>query len=317
MKIRVRGIAVVALSLGFLAPAHAADTVRVGLAAVYPAYAVPYAAKALGYYKTANLDVEITQFRGGPATQEALSAGSIDVSTIAPAPAALAIAKGVKERIVALSVPPTPAGWYIMVPSGSPIKSMAQLNGKTVGVTQKASLTDMWVTAAAKRAGITVQTVPLGAPGVLPGLKAKQVDAAILWPLITYQGLTDGSLRSVDDLGKTMAPSVSEGWAVSLDMIQHHPAVLRRWLRANAKALIYMKHHESWAVAFLEKYFDNKDKRVATLAYTNFIMHIPNDGVMKPAWQKASLDLAKDVGMTGLLPPDQVFSSAFTPVKVN
>src|SRR5690242_1500907 len=94
------------LSVPCIGAAQAADTVRVGLAAVYPAYSVTYAAQELGYYKAKNLNVEITLFRGGPATQEALSAGSIDVSTIAPGAAALAIAKGVKEQIVALSVPP-------------------------------------------------------------------------------------------------------------------------------------------------------------------------------------------------------------------
>lgn len=175
---------VFALSLSIcMSAAHcasAADTVRVGLAAVYPAYAIPYAANELGFYKEKNLDVQITQFRGGPATQEALASGAIDISTIAPGAAALAMAKGVQEKIVALSVPPTPEGWYILVPSASPIKSMADLNGKTVGVTQKGSLTDFWVQRAATKAGITVQTVPLGAPAVMPALKAKQVDAAIL-----------------------------------------------------------------------------------------------------------------------------------------
>jgi NitT/TauT family transport system substrate-binding protein len=130
------------LSLLPVGAAQAADSVRVGLAAVYPAYSIPNAAKELGFYKEKNLDVDITQFRGGPATQEALASGAIDISTIAPGAAALAIAKGVQEKIVALSVPPTPQGWYILVPVSSPIKSMAELNGKTVGVTQKGSLTD-------------------------------------------------------------------------------------------------------------------------------------------------------------------------------
>src|SRR5580693_7928425 len=165
--------------------ASAADTVRVGLAAVYPAYAIPYAANELGFYKEKNLDVQITQFRGGPATQEALASGAIDISTIAPGAAALAMAKGIQEKIVALSVPPTPQGWHILVPTGSSIKSMTELNGKTVGVTQKGSLTDFWVQRAAAKAGITAQTIPLGAAAVMPALKAKQVDAAILWPIFS------------------------------------------------------------------------------------------------------------------------------------
>lgn len=295
--------------------ARAADTVRVGLAAVYPAYSIPYAANELGFYKEKNLDVQITQFRGGPATQEALASGAIDISTIAPAAAALAIAKGVQERIVALSVPATPQGWYILVPTASPIKSMADLNGKTVGVTQKGSLTDFWVQRAAAKAGITVQTVPLGAPAIMPALKAKQVDAAILWPIFSYKGLADGDFRSIDNLGVTMEPSVSEGWAATADLIQNRPAVLHRWLEANAKTVDYMQTHEDWAVAFLKHYFDEQDDQVVKLVVEKFIKHINPDGVMKPEWMQASLELAKSVGMETKLTADQIFSTAFTPIK--
>lgn len=304
-----------ALSLPFLpaaaSTAQAADSVRVGLAAVYPAYSIPYAAKELGFYKEKNLDVDITQFRGGPATQEALASGAIDVSTIAPAAAALAIAKGVKEKIVALSVPPTPEGWYILVPVSSPIKTMAELNGKTVGVTQKGSLTDFWVQLAAKKAGITVQSIPLGAPAVMPALKAKQVDAAILWPVFSYKGIDDGDFRSVDDLGATMEPSVSEGWAASNELMEKRPDVLHRWLEANAKAIVYMQSHEDWSIKFLMRYFDEKNERAIKLVYDRFIKHINPDGVMKPEWIQTALKLSGKK-----LDADQIFSSKFTPIKV-
>ena len=309
----------VALSFPFFLaiafPAQAADSVRVGLAAVYPAYSIPFAASELGFYKEKNLDVEITQFRGGPATQEALASGAIDISTIAPGAAALAIAKGVQEKIVALSVPPTPQGWYILVPASSTIKSMADLNGKNVGVTQKGSLTDFWVQRAATKAGITVQTIPLGAPAVMPALKANQVDAAILWPVFSYKGLADGDFRSIDDLGATFEPSVSEGWAATNDIIEKRPDVLRRWLEANAKTLAYMKSHEDWSITFLKHYFDEQDDRVIKLVYDDFIKNISPDGVMKPEWMQASLDLAASANFATKLTVEQVYSTAFTPIR--
>ena len=319
MNAKLRSALALALTLLFLPAivptARAADSVRVGLAAVYPAYSIPYAANELGFYKEKNLDVDITQFRGGPATQEALASGAIDISTIAPGAAGLAIAKGVQEKIVALSVPPTPQGWYILVPASSPIKSMAELSGKTVGVTQKGSLTDFWVQRAANKAGISVQTVPLGAPAVMPALKANQVDAAILWPVFSYKGLADGEFRSVDDLGATFEPSVSEGWAATDELIEKRPDVLRRWLEANAKTIAYMDAHEAWTLEFLKKYFDEKDDRVIKLVYDDFIKHINPDGVMKPEWMKASLDLAASANMGTNLTIDQIYSTAFTPIK--
>ena len=311
---------VFALSLPLFASmshsARAADTVRVGVAAPgYPTYAIPDAAKELNFYKERNLNVEVTQFGGGPQTQEALGAGAIDISSIAPGSAALAMAKGVKEKIVALSVPPTPQGWFILVRTDSPIRSMADLKGKTVGVTQKGSLTDFWVQRAASKAGITVQTVPLGGAGVMPGLKNKTVDAAILWPIYTYKGLAAGDFRSVDDLGATFEPSVSEGWAASDEIIQKRPEVLRRWLQANAKALVYLQTHEDWAIGFLKKFFDEKDEHVVKLVLDSFIKHINPDGVMKPEWMQASLELSASAGMATKLTTDQIFSTAFTPIQ--
>lgn len=314
---RVSFAAIALLVMTGTSVARASDTVGVGLAAVYPAYSIPYAAKELGFYKDRDLNVEITLFRGGPATQEALAAGSIDISTIAPAAAALAIAKGVQEKVVAMSVPATPAGWYIMVPAASPIRSLKDLEGKTIGVTQKGSLTDFWVQWLIRSAGVKAQTIPLGAPGVMPELKAKQVDAAILWPLFSYKALLDGEYRSIADLGTLMTPSVSEGWAVSTKLIESKPDVVRRWLESNAKAIVYMQTHEAWSLEFLKRYHEEKDERAVKLVYDKFIKELHPDGEMKPEWMKASLDLATAAGLTGLLPADRIFSTEFTPVKVN
>jgi len=194
---------------------------------------------------------------------------------------------------------------------------MAELNGKTVGVTQKGSLTDFWAQRAAKKAGITINTIPLGAPAVMPALKAKQVDAAILWPVFSYKGLAEGDFRSIDDLGETMESSVSEGWAASNEIIQKRPAVLRRWLEANAKAIVYMKAHEEWSLKFLKGYFEEKNDRAIKLVFDNFIKHINPDGAMKPEWIKASLELAAGMGSTAKLDADQIFSKDFTPIKVD
>ncbi len=298
---------------GALASA-ASEGVKVGVASIYPTYSVFFAAKELGYYKAANLDVDIQTFRVGPAALEALAAGAVDLCSILPTAAALAQQKGVKERIVALYAPPRPVGWYIMVPAASPIKSMADLNGKTVGVTQIGSLTDFWTQRVAKGANIKVTSVPLGG-GVEAGLRAKQVDAAILWPLGSYKGLVSGDLRAISDLEAALPPTISEGVAATQDIIDKRPDVLKRWLAATSKALDYMKSHEAWSEAFLKKYFDysNADDKAIAMVYKNFILKINTDGAMHPDWEKTSLE---SLAATPNMPKaDQVFTSQFTPVK--
>jgi NitT/TauT family transport system substrate-binding protein len=302
-----------AIGSGTVASA-ASDSVKVGVASIYPTYSLFFAAKELGYYQAANLDVDIQTFRGGPAALEALSAGAVDLCSILPTAAALAQQKGVKERIVALYAPPRPVGWYIMVPAASPIKSMADLNGKTIGVTQIGSLTDFWVQKVAAGANVKVTSVPLGG-GVEAGLRAKQVDAAILWPLGSYKGLVSGDLRAVSDLEAALPPTVSEGVAATQDMIDRRSDVLKRWLAATSKALDYMKTHEAWTEAFLKKYFDdsNADDKAIAMVYKNFIMKINTDGIMRPDWEKTSLESM--AANTAMPKADQVFTQQFVPVK--
>lgn len=312
-----RGLALAAASLALLVPSGARaadDAVRVGVAAISPTYALYYATKELGFYKDVNLDVSITQFRGGPAAQEALAAGAIDVCAVVPLEVSLAVQKGVKERIVALFGPPKLPGWYIMVPADSPIKSMAQLDGKTVGVTQPGSQTDLWVQRAAKASGITVKTVALGA-GVDAGLRAKQVDAAILWPMFSYKGLVHADLRPIFDFS-SLPSTISEGVAVSSDLIDKRPDVVRRFLTATAKAIAYMRGHQEWSVAFLKRYFDDNDDQAVRMAYTNFILKINPDGAMQPAWMKDALSLGAAAAVGGATATNDVFAPGFTPIKV-
>ncbi len=310
--------AVAAATAGGVREAQAAgDSIRLGVAAVYPTYSIYYATKELGFYKDANLDVDIQVFRGGPASQEALAAGALDLCSIQPTAAALAIEKGVKEKIVAMFAPVRAQGWYVMVPPDSPIKTVAQLNGKTVGVTQIGSLTDFWVQRVAKDAGISVTSVPLGG-GVESGLRSKRVDAAILWPLGSYKGVGHGDLRVIVNLQTALGPTISEGIAASYDIMNRNGGdVLRRWLAASSKGLIYMQQHRPWTETFLKSYFDDQDEAAIGLVYSDFLTKVDPGGSMHLDWQKSSLEyIAPNLAAT-LPPPDQVFSAAYTPIRAH
>src|SRR5260370_26229936 len=93
------------------AAASAQELVRIGLAVPHnAAYVQFYAAETLGFYKEAGVKAAITIYRGGAASQEALSAGAADIITYFRAGVGLALRKGAKEKIVA-AVNPTPHAW--------------------------------------------------------------------------------------------------------------------------------------------------------------------------------------------------------------
>ncbi len=296
-------------------PALAADKMRVGLAAIYPAFMVPFVAQDLGYFKEKNLEVELTTYRGGGAVQEAMAAGELDMLSNSPPGAALAIKKGVKQKIVALTGGLTPAGWYIVVPKDSPLKTLADLKGKTIGVSAKASTTDFFAMWAAKKGGVTAQSIPLGGPGLVPALKAKQIDAAVLYPPLSYKMMIDGEYRSIGDLGAIMPPVLPDTWVASDDLINKRPDVLNRFLQANMKAVAYMQANEKWTLDYMKKYFEEKDDRVVKQIFDTFIKVLRTDGMVKAEWLKESFDLAALAGVTDVPPVNQTFTDKFVPVK--
>jgi len=94
------------------------DLVRIGLAVPNNAiYAPFYAADALGLFKQAELKVELTVYRGGAASQEALSAGAADMITYFGGGVGLAIMKGAKEKVVAALDPSRPSAVGSRLPS--------------------------------------------------------------------------------------------------------------------------------------------------------------------------------------------------------
>jgi NitT/TauT family transport system substrate-binding protein len=303
------------LALGSIAGAGAAtDTVKVGVPSVSPTNAIFFAARELGLYAAQNLDVDIQTFRGTPATEDALAAGTIDICPIAPIDAQRAIAKGAKERIVALFAPPRAFGWYVMVAAASPITSMAGLSGKTVGVPQSGAQPELWLRRAALSIPVTLTTTPLDGSAEA-ALRAKRVDAAVIGPIASYRGLASGGLRALYDFEPALPPSITAGIGVNQALIERRSDVLRRWLSATSKAVRYMQDNESWTEAFLKRYFEDTDDQTVAAVYRNIIMKMNAAGEMHRDWMQTSLAPATPVAAvtkTAASAVDTVFLTAFT-----
>jgi len=295
--------------------ASATENVRIGLAAANLFTAPVFAAQELGYYTNAGLTVDITTFRGGAAGQEALSAGAVDMITYVGSGIALAVAKGAKEKIVA-TIEPVPIAWHLLVDAKSPYNTVADLAGKKVGVTTKASTSDVLALWAAERAGVTFQTIPLGA-GAIPALKSKSVDAVSINPS-GLQLLANGSARSLVDFGKEMPPTLPDVWGVSDDMIAKHPDAVGAALGAIYKALDHMRNDRTWALAFLKKFTKEEDDKVVALSYDDgTLKQSPNGAATKESAQAALDEGKKLYGAEELnkLKVDDFFTDKFLPIK--
>lgn len=311
-----KGLTACAVTLTALAAtmAHAADKLRMALPPAYTPIAAVLFAQEKGYFKEKDIDAELTVYRGGAAVQEALAAGAADVAATASPGAAIAIQKGVKQKIVAICGPTAPYGWYLVVPSDSPIRSNKDLAGKKVGITGKGSSTDFLAMMSSKSGGVSIQTIPLGA-GILPALKAKQIDAGVIWPLGSFHAVSSGEYRLVDDYGTLVRETSLDVWAASQEVIDKRPDVLRRWIEALNKAVTELQRDEAGAIAFLSKYHDEKDPKVLKTAYDALIKTMRPDHFAKVEWLDSALKLAATAGIEGLPRASDILDNRFTPAK--
>jgi len=177
-----RALLAAALSVAGLAQAQEKSiTLALARSAITPGeetftYAVP---KQLGWFKREGLNVGLIKANGSTAALQAVASGSADVAYASSLNIAAAIDKGLPIKAFAGITVQWP--YFIGVPPGSPIKKMADLKGKRVGVISLASASYGDLKANLKIAGLSeadVTVVPVGAGArAAAALKANEVDA--------------------------------------------------------------------------------------------------------------------------------------------
>ncbi|KVT62623.1 sulfonate ABC transporter substrate-binding protein [Burkholderia ubonensis] len=126
--------------------------------------------------------VEWLEFPAGPQLLEGLNAGAIDVGTVGETPPIFAQAAGV-DFVYIGSEPPAPRGEAIVVPSDSPIRSVAQLRGKKVAL-NKGSNVHYLLVKALEHAGLAyadIQPVYLTPADARAAFVQRNVDAWVIW----------------------------------------------------------------------------------------------------------------------------------------
>ena len=313
-RLIARSLIVVAVS-ACAASASAQTTVKLGLAVSnYGPYAPVYVAEELGYYKDNGVKVEITAYRGGGAAQEALAAGAADMINFFPPGVALAVKKGIKEKIVGIGSS-TPNGWHIVVMANSPYQAVKDLAGKKIGVTAKGSTTDFFALWAANRAGVLVDTIPVGAPSLIPTLKSGQIDAAVLNSPLPFRMILPGEGRSLVDLGKEMHPTLPDVWVATQALIDGNPKAIEGTLRAIYKATAYMKKNRAYAIDYLRKFTGEKDAKVSEMEFDIVLSGRPSTAKIERKWLDDSLALARLGGITDLPPIDEIYTDRFSTIS--
>ena len=123
-----------------------------------------------------------SNFTSGPPMLQAMGAGSVDIGSVGDAPPIFAAA-GHSPIAVVSALQANPLGSAILVPKNSPIRTVAQLRGKKIAVTQGSSA-NYHLLAILKKAKLTIRNVTpdyLQPPDAEAAFSGGQVDAWDVW----------------------------------------------------------------------------------------------------------------------------------------
>ncbi len=155
--------------------------------------------------RLAQLGAKVTwvEFPAGPQMLEALNVGAIDFGNTGETPPIFAQAAGAPLLYVAYE-PPAPAGEAILVPKGSPIKSVAHLKGKKVAL-NKGSNVHYLLVRALEKAGVKysdIQTAFLSPADARAAFERGAVDAWVIWdPFQAVAEVSAGAVTLQDGAG--------------------------------------------------------------------------------------------------------------------
>src|SRR5215475_11980023 len=181
----LRGFASAGLVAGLsAAPAHAADpvTIRLGYGPAAEEQGWLLIAKPdLGKNQGKLYKLDATRFTGSDKRAQAFEAGAIDLSEGSASGVIFAAAEGVQQKIIASITKESSRAFStsFYVPDESPVKSVKDMKGKTVGINGFSTAGHLWLKAALEKDGLSdkdVSIAPVPFPAMQEAMRAGKID---------------------------------------------------------------------------------------------------------------------------------------------
>jgi NitT/TauT family transport system substrate-binding protein len=312
MTSRLKQLQLAAVAAGAImaagAAAQAGDLVRIGLPtkAYWPTILVT-AGIEKGIFAKEGLDAEMTIYRGGAETFEAIAADSADTGVVAAALVAIARTRGVDTKLVGNGADEW-SGWILGVKTDSPIKDPKELDGKKVGITSAGSGTDALALWAQTQSGVTFNRVAVGGGGLVPNLLNDNLDAAVIYSPLSYQEVDKGTVRPLIDFASAMPANLTGGWAVKDQMLKERPEFVQRMMNAIYGSLQYMLDNRDYSIALIAKN-NELPVNVATMEFDKTFSRLSRDGQITLDSVKVALAMAKASGAKELAAPEEIFQN--------
>lgn len=221
-----------------------------------------YAASEAGFLKSRGISLELITMRGGPAAANALISGDVDVVTGALEQALKMKAKGQDVKVIASIQHKSP--FAIVVPIDSPAKSLADLKGKTIGVTAVGSSSDVQLRSYIRQQNLDpdkdFQITGLG-PAILPAFERGQIASAIMLAPALTKVLMSGKARTLADFRQTAYHTMTV-IARGADVAGAKAAHLRTLVQAMASAEKALYEDAALAARVARSYFPDVEPKL-------------------------------------------------------
>ena len=236
-----------------------------------------YIAKERGFFREEGLDVDIVQIRGNVAIAAALSGQVQATNGIGTVIRALE-RSDVPLKILTVSLKRN-LFWLVARPG---ITSISQLKGKILGTTTFGGSQHTAATRLIRKGGVDPDkelTVVVGGdvPAQLQSLISGAIDVAALSPPTVILARDKFHMNILGSAMEDLA-NLQNGTAVTEKLLRDNRGLLKRILRARAKANRYFWENESGTSEVLAK-FQNVDNAVARESYRLAKAAFTSDGI--------------------------------------
>ncbi|MPZ26716.1 MAG: PhnD/SsuA/transferrin family substrate-binding protein [Micromonosporaceae bacterium] len=271
----------------------------------------------LGVWEERGLQVENLYVQGSGQVAQAIAAGEADIGVTAGASGVDAILSGVESKIVGL-IGADFRMMVLVVPEGSAIQSIDDLQDTVVGVTSAGSLTDYlartitvhqgWPEDAIQRANIG------GLSEQLAALESGATDAFV-WSVEAGFALEEeGSGQVLLDFGQIVTENVFEDIVASQPAIDEREDAVRAYLEGWYETVRHMKDNRDETVAVMVEEFEVSEN-VAAKTYDHDIDNLSTDGTIPQANLEGLAQSVVEQGIADEVPAIDVFwDDRFVPV---
>jgi NitT/TauT family transport system substrate-binding protein len=213
-----------------------------------------------GLFKKNGIDVQVSPERSGPAIVAGVAGGAYQIGKSSITPLILAHVKGLPFVIVA------PAGVYsataqidgMFVKTDSPIKTGADLNGKTFGVYGIGDIYTISARAWVEKAGgdpSTIKFVELPISAMVEAIASGRVDAGAMNEPAVEVALTNPKLKLISHPFTSVAPRfLYTAWFASTPWAAAHRKELDAFGRSMREAATYANAHHAETVDMISKF---------------------------------------------------------------